>query len=237
MGVEAAAVSHVGKVRAVNEDACLSRPQQGLWAVADGMGGHARGDLASQALISALSTLQPNRDLDASCAAVADLIQFANDGLRQGTTESGASRQPGSTIVTLLLHATEAVVLWAGDSRAYRLRDACLEQLTRDHSYVQSLIDEGLLSPEEAERHPMASVITRAVGIDPTLKLDRRSCSALPGDYFLLCSDGLTRCCSDRELAQALSSHSVEAAVQALLDLTLERGAPDNVTIVLVRIL
>ncbi len=236
MGVEAAAVSHVGKVRVVNEDACLSRPQQGLWAVADGMGGHARGDLASQALISALSTLEPGKDLQTSCASVKELIHYANSGLRNGSAELGADRQPGSTIVSLLLHASEAVILWAGDSRAYRLRDAHFEQLTRDHSYVQSLIDEGLLSAEEAEQHPMASVITRAVGIDETLELDSRHCSALAGDRFLLCSDGLTRCCSDQEVAEILSSHGVEDAVQALLDLTLKRGAPDNVTMVLVRI-
>ncbi|MDB5718321.1 MAG: Protein serine/threonine phosphatase PrpC, regulation of stationary phase, partial [Sphingomonas bacterium] len=122
-----------------------------------------------------------------------------------------------------------------GDSRVYRLRGGGIEQLTRDHSHVQQLVDAGLICVEEAARHPMGNVITRAVGVSPDFSLDIVEGAADAGDSFLLCSDGLTRCLSDRELATIAAEGDPQQACERMLAMTLARGAPDNVSIVLVR--
>ncbi|MCB1778179.1 MAG: serine/threonine-protein phosphatase, partial [Candidatus Competibacteraceae bacterium] len=144
----------------------------------------------------------------------------------------------GSTVVVLLAHEDQCACLWVGDSRIYRLRDGQLEQLTRDHSHVQELVDQGLLSPDEAHRHPLANVITRAVGSSDDLQIDEMTYELQAGDIFLLCSDGLNKAVSDEEIAHLLahSNDNCQEAVKAFIHLALMRDASDNVTTVVVSI-
>lgn len=225
-----AILSHPGKVRSDNEDQVLARPDQGLWAVADGMGGHANGKWSSKAITSALEAAVLPADFDDAAAAAAAAVHQANE--RIWTKSAG---QPmGSTVVALLLRDNRFVVFWAGDSRCYLLRAGKLYQLTVDHSQVQDMVTSGRLTPEEAENHPMAHVLSRAVGVGPRLELDAVSDEAKVGDVFLVCSDGLTRTIPDAELATLLGHGNPAATADQLVAMCLERGAPDNVSVVVV---
>lgn len=230
-----AARSHVGVVRQLNEDRLLSRPEIGLWAVADGMGGHQAGDVASAAVIEALAEVGV---ADSGWALLTDAerrLREVNAALAARAAALGPGVRIGSTVVTLLIHDGHYACLWAGDSRAYLLRDGQLRRLSRDHSMVQEMVDAGVLTPGEAKRHRAANVITRAVGVDAELVLDIQHGEARAGDVFLLCSDGLTGLLDDGEIAARLSVMSLDRAADDLLHLTLERGAPDNVSVLIVR--
>ena len=227
-----AALTHPGRVRSANEDSILARADSGLWAVADGMGGHSHGERASAAITQALESAVLPADFDAAAAAAAQAIHAANRQIWAETKALGASM--GSTAVALLLRGDRFVVFWAGDSRCYLLRAGRLFQLTTDHSQVQDMVSAGRLTPEEAETHPMAHVLSRAVGVEPELELDAVSDEAMVGDTFLICSDGLTRTVGDAELAALLAGGRPAAAAEELVRLCLERGAPDNVSVVVV---
>lgn len=229
-----AAATHRGAVRELNEDAVLSLQAEGLWAVADGMGGHDLGDVASNSVIEALAHMQRADGFDTSLDNLHALLQAANRGLLEANEAVPRHRQPGTTVAALLVQGEEAAVTWAGDSRIYRWRDGTLEQVTRDHSQVQDLVDQGLVDAAEAEQHPLAHVITRAIGFDDPARLETRRLSVRPGDRFLLCSDGLNRVVEDREIAKFMANSTPERRAPALIDLSLERGAPDNVTVVCV---
>lgn len=227
-----AAKTDAGAVRKHNEDAFLQRPEQGLWAIADGMGGHLRGDHASRTVVDALAQ---GRHPEAEPAAIEEIrarLAAAHRTLLSDAASLGDGAVIGATVVVLLLRDGRYTCLWAGDSRLYLLRDGGLRQLTRDHSYVQRLIDSGSLTPEEGRRHPGANVITRAVGASGPLELDLVQGDSRPGDVFLLCSDGLTNVLANAEIADRLAALPCEEASAALLDLALARGAPDNVTVV-----
>jgi serine/threonine protein phosphatase PrpC len=223
--------THVGCVRSLNEDACLNRPDIGLWAVADGMGGHQSGEVASAAVIAALDNVAEFSTGAAFRGAAALALQSVNAALVQRSGDSGTM---GSTVVALLAHEGQYACLWAGDSRAYCYRNGALKRLTRDHSVVQEMVDAGALSEERARAHPRANVITRAVGAREDLDVDGVSGAVHARDRFLLCSDGLTGVVSERELADAMIRAPLEAAAERLLDLALARGAPDNVTLILI---
>ena len=226
--VDCAGVSHAGRVRRVNEDAWLARPETGLFAVADGMGGHRRGDIASRMVVDALARLPPAPDARTMRARVEAALVAVNHDLQP--SESGGTS--GSTVVVLLLCGRHFAVLWAGDSRAYRAGPGGFAQVTRDHSYVQDLIDRGELTREVARIHQSSNLITRAVGAAPNLRLEGTQGELKPGDVFLLCSDGLTRHVEDHEIQRALETLAPRAAADRLLDMTLIRGATDNVTAV-----
>ena len=230
--------SHVGMVRAINEDACLSLPERGLWVVADGMGGHEAGDFASQMLIDALGQLPPPTSWETHRNAVCTTLQAVNQRLREESAQRYQNRTIGSTVVVLAAYHDQSACFWAGDSRIYRLRDQRLQQLTRDHSHVQELVDQGLITPEEAHRHPLSNVITRAIGSADDLEIDQIDQPLQSGDLFLLCSDGLNKTVSDPEIELLLahSQHNCQEAVQALIHLALMREANDNVTTVVVAI-
>jgi serine/threonine protein phosphatase PrpC len=230
-----ASASHVGRVRTLNEDACLERPEAGLWMVADGMGGHDAGDVASSAIRDALNGLDVPAALSAGVDRVEDRLMEVNAHLRRLAAEHGAGATIGSTVVVLLAGGRYGVVLWAGDSRAYRLRDGGITPITSDHSQVQEWVDEGRISREEAESHPSGNVITRAVGASDTLFLDVDVEAVEPGDVFVLCSDGLYRHVKEDEIARLAADADLERAARALIELTLERGAKDNVTVVVLR--
>lgn len=223
-----AAKTDAGAVRRHNEDAFLLRPEQGLWAVADGMGGHLRGDHASRTVMDALAQGDPSTSVE----EIRTRIAAAHQALLAEAAGLGDGAVIGATVVVLAVQDGRFTCLWAGDSRLYRLRDGVLRQLTRDHSYVQRLIDSGSLTAEEGRRHPGANVITRAVGAAGPLELDMVQGDSRPGDIYLLCSDGLSNVVADAEIADRLATLPCEQASAALLELALARGAPDNVTLV-----
>ncbi|MEO6379692.1 MAG: protein phosphatase 2C domain-containing protein [Caulobacteraceae bacterium] len=235
MGFEVVTRTHVGHRRKINEDALLSRPDLGLWAVADGMGGHDAGDIASAMVVEGLSSCPPGLAADAQAEAVRVLLQGVNARLREMGNEGPRARTIGSTVVVLSANAGAYVCQWAGDSRGYLARGGALVQLTRDHSLVQQLVDLGELTAAEAETHPDGNVVTRAVGADRALDVDSVSGEIAPGDAFILASDGLTRLVSPAELLAALQDADMEGAARRLLDACLDRGAPDNISFVILR--
>ena len=229
-----AARSHVGASRTLNEDAVLDRPDLGLWAVADGMGGHEAGDFAAAAIVDALAAIPPTESGAVLLAEVRARLHDVHQDLRHEAAQRGGDHLIGSTIVALVVVGRHYACLWAGDSRLYRLRDGRLKAMTRDHSHVQELLDLGRISPEEAARHPQASVITRAVGAADDLDIDTLRDRFEPGDTLLLCSDGLVRAVPEDRIAEIIGRNPVDKAVDALIDSALQAGAQDNVSVVLI---
>jgi len=230
------AQTHRGTVRKINEDAFLELPQQGVWVVADGMGGHAAGDVASQLVIDTIqqavehhSTKQLNVDM------LVKALQQSNSKLQQMSENQFSGNVVGSTVVVLWIKDGHYTLLWAGDSRGYLLRNNKLQQITKDHSQVNDMVDEGVLKAEEAESHPLANVITRAVGVDVELDVDVKTEKLLIGDVLLLCSDGLNKEVSDIEIEKALQPGNIIDAGMALMHASLVRNARDNVTCIIVK--
>ncbi len=223
--------THAGTRRTVNEDRLLDRADNGLWAIADGMGGHSAGDVAASTVIESMAAIDHGASGYAYLADIVAAVEAANARIFAGRTAGGAS---GSTLVALLAHEGHYACLWAGDSRAYLLRDGRLSPITRDHSLVQQLVDQGDVDESHRRQHPNAHVITRAVGVDAHVELDRQFAPFAPGDVFLLCSDGLTACLDDAELAAALTG-DLDAAADHLLETALRRQALDNVSLIVVR--
>lgn len=224
--------SHTGRVRTVNEDARLSQEAVGLWAVADGMGGHENGQWASQTVIAALEATDTEGEIETGADAICASLRHANAAIHDAAEKAGKTM--GSTAVVLLVREGRFACFWVGDSRAYLLRGGQLVQLTEDHTQVQDLVSRGLLSAEEAVGHPLSNVISRAVGVMPTIEIDAISDEVRPRDVFLLCSDGLTGLVAPQEIEAKLKELQPTLASQELLDLALERGGPDNITLVLV---
>ena len=226
-------LTHPGLVRVHNEDAFLDRPEAGLWAVADGMGGHEQGDYASACIVGRLATFRPFADLEEYTDEVRRALSHVDVHLRARAKASGPRSVIASTVACLLVYGEEFAALWSGDSRVYQLRNGELHRLTIDHSRVQALIDAGLLLPQDAALHPEAHVVTQAIGAG-RLHFGTRVGMVRPGDRFLLCSDGLTGMVADSEIRDELIAAGPAAAAGRLRDLVLARGAPDNVTIVVV---
>jgi serine/threonine protein phosphatase PrpC len=223
--------NHVGRVRQRNEDSFCVRPDIGLWAVADGMGGHADGQRASGAIRAALQALAPDASSERVFEAVEQALLATHADLTAG---SDGHIICGSTVAVLLLADGHAAILWAGDSRIYRLRGGRLEQLTRDHSRVQEMVDRGELTPEAARISPLRNRITRALGVPGPLDLEARQLPSEASDLYLLCSDGLTGELNDSEIAAILEMDSLEAAADVLLARALAAGGRDNITFILV---
>ncbi len=227
------AVSHVGTVRKINEDACLNRPGRGLWAVADGMGGHSAGDVASSRIIAALDRLPVEGGLAATATAIENTLRDVNLELVKLAQDSD-KHTIGSTAAVLAAHGRHVLCVWAGDSRIYRFRKGRLEQLTQDHAMVEDMVEAGLISRAEAENHPQANRITRAIGAMEELFVDMDIHAVQPGDQFLICSDGLYKDTTEAELVRLLRRKGDTA--KAAVDLALENGARDNVTVVTINI-
>ena len=230
-----ASFTHVGLVRARNEDACLDQAERGLWAVADGMGGHAFGDLASRRVVEGLTQLGAPDSLLTFVADARDTLQAVNRQLRIEAANHNV-QIIGSTVVVLLLWEHSCGYLWAGDSRIYLCRDGKLTQLTRDHSQVEELKAAGHLSAEDILNLPSRGIITRAVGAAATLDLDSDMMEIRDGDMFLLCSDGLSNEVSEQEMRGALVPGDCRQASDTLLAMALKRGGHDNISAVVVRI-
>lgn len=220
-----------GKLRARNEDAFLDRPQSGCWAVADGMGGHRAGDVASLSVIASLAALHAQGTLDQRVEALRRCLQRLDRRLGL----EGQHGTIGSTVVALLLEGHRAACVWAGDSRCYLWRAQCLYQLSRDHSLLERLVAEQQLSREQAQAHPGARALTRAVGGRAPLSLEVLELDTRPGDVFLLCSDGLYQALSHRELGGALSQGTAQQMVERLFALVLRGPARDDLTAVVVQ--
>jgi len=236
MAFECVSRTDVGLRRKVNEDSILVRTERGLWAVADGMGGHEAGDVASAMVTEALHLLPIVYGLEPLVeSAIVDLRRVNSQLIELGRSD-GHGRTIGTTVVALAIADGHFHCFWAGDSRAYRVRDGELRRISRDHSMVQDLVDAGMLAADEAERHVDANIITRAVGVAEELEVDSSTGDAQPGDVFLLASDGLTRVVDDQEILAQLEANTPNDAADILIELVLARGAPDNVSIIIVKV-
>jgi len=220
--------SNKGNVRQHNEDAWLDMPAAGLWVVADGMGGHQAGDVASRMIVDALAQVRPQERPSALLDDIEDRLNIVNAELfRRGQAGDTIS---GSTIVVLAAFAGYTVTLWAGDSRVYRQKGTSFEQITRDHSEVQELSDQGVTAGAES-----ANVITRAVGGAADLALDLELRELRDGDHYLLCSDGLYKELSDVNLAMALRGQDARSASRYLVEQAMAGPCSDNVTAVTIK--
>ncbi len=222
-----------GRLRTINQDAFLDRPDFGIWAVADGMGGHRDGGRASQMLVEALAALPRPPLLGAAADSVRTALTEVNRRLVEEAQAQGGD-VIGSTIVTLIVRGNHCGLLWVGDSRAYRLRDGTLSRLTRDHTQVQALVDQGILTPEQAEHHPYSNVLSRAIGAEDAVEIDTRIESLHSGDIYLLCSDGLDKELTDEQIALLLAGPDPAVVCRSLVQAACEAGGRDNVTAVVV---
>lgn len=229
-----AARTDIGLVRSRNEDALLDQPARRMWAVADGMGGHAFGDIASKMVVDALDALPAPASLQQAVAYVRDQLLATNSAL---LAESAARQVPviGSTVVVLLAWGAAGACVWAGDSRIYLCRGGSLHQLTRDHNQFEELQARNGLSAAEALAYPGASMITRALGAAEALELDEVQVQVSDGDVFLLCSDGLSNAVDEADIAAALAGGQCAQAADALVALALANGGRDNISVVVVR--
>lgn len=227
------ATSHPGKIRQVNEDSYFVAPTSGVFAVADGMGGHEGGALASSTVVQFLESIGTPVSAADLLARLEDRILRANSALQEIAHERG--KIIGSTVAILLTYEDHFACVWSGDSRIYRVRSAAITQLSRDHTEVRDLLERGLLTAEEARTWPRKNVITRAIGVrdEPELELEHGLLE--PGDTFIICSDGLTGHVGDDEILAYAGRGGSQEVSDGLVNLTLERGAADNVTVVVVR--
>ena len=219
------AASDVGRLRSVNQDAFLERTEVGIWVVADGLGGHADGEIASRMVCDAFADLVPAASFDELIETAAERMHQVNDQLIRAAARSLEGVRCGSTVAALLVRGDRLAILWAGDSRVYRWRESELTQLTHDHSLAES---EALVGGETS------NVVTRAVGGDDALELDVYRDRVRPGDRFLLCSDGLTRNVPHLRIGEWMANPALAETVRGLIAATLDAGAPDNVTVLVV---
>ena len=228
----------IGRARAQNEDALLQRPARGVVAVADGMGGHAAGDIASRIAVDVVDdrTAQlPDTGIE---RYLRDTVLAAHEAILKAADADPQLDGMGTTLTALWLDPDrlEGHIVHVGDSRAYRWREGQLEQLTRDQTWVQEQVDAGVLSPQQAQGHPFAAMLTGALGIkDADLDVQSVPVALEPDDTLLLCSDGLIARIADEDLEAVLRAHDdLDAAAEALVDAANEAGGPDNITVALV---
>ena len=227
-------VTHAGLVRGDNQDSFCARASAGVWAVADGMGGHHGGAEASRTVVAAIAKLPEKQRYQDRIIAARAAISDANEAIFTAATQSG--RQMGTTIVMLVIGEGQYTILWAGDSRAYLKRGDGFTCLTRDHSQAEELIAAGQLDRDMASGHPSSHILVRAVGVLPVVELDQIDGQIESDDIFLLCSDGLHNLVSEVEMAKMIDSQDFDRVSEQLVELGLERGAPDNITISLISV-
>ena len=220
----------VGCVRALNEDAAYAG--ENLFVVCDGMGGHNAGEVASAMTVSALTQVLCAEDVTPGIRALRRAVEDANAGVLQAASADESRRGMGTTLSALWVDDESALLAQVGDSRIYLLRGGMLRQCTHDHSMVAELVRQGRLTPEEARVHPQRNLITRAVGTGRRVEVDFFEEPRRAGDRWLLCSDGLSNIVEDEEIAAVLSKFEGEKAADELLRLAISRGAPDNVTLI-----
>jgi serine/threonine protein phosphatase PrpC len=229
------AESNVGTVRKINEDSILSKPEIGLWVVADGMGGHEAGNVASKMIVDALAVLESAKHLNTVVDNIENTILDVNQRLLEYSDIMLEGRVVGSTFVCLVIHDQVGVCLWAGDSRLYLYRGNELSQLSRDHSEISELLQLGTITEEEAVNHPDSNVITRAVGTNNDLYVDIELFGVQLGDTFLLCSDGLYNSVNKEMLQTQLALKDSKESVDGLIQCALQNGASDNVSAIVIK--
>ncbi|REK76395.1 Stp1/IreP family PP2C-type Ser/Thr phosphatase [Paenibacillus paeoniae] len=238
--------SNVGRVRHVNEDqSWIGQLDNGvtLAIVADGMGGHQAGDVASEMAVSAFRSLMEQRAAKPDLTEqegkmlIRQAISEANETIYAMAASNEQYHNMGTTIVAALIHSNSAVIGHVGDSRAYRVTKESIQLLTMDHSLVNELVKSGQLTDEEAANHPRRNVLTRAIGTDPQVEIDVQSLAWSPEDVLLLCSDGLTNMVSEQEMHAVVAGeeNGLEGKADHLIGLALEAGGDDNVTVVLLQ--
>ena len=231
-------VTDTGHVRTKNEDSILVHGDENVWVVADGMGGHHAGDYASQTITSNLGLFKQHDSLDDSILLLEENIHNSNSLIRKKSVKLGRNATIGSTVVCVYVWHNLLFALWAGDSRLYRYRDGKLERLTEDHSYVEELVRMGKLQASEAEEHPAANVVLRAVGIDDRLFLDFEYFELLDGDIFIICSDGLYKDLEETRIRTIIDTHAddMDQLANSLLSESLAAGGTDNTSIITMKI-
>jgi protein phosphatase len=248
MVIRVAGQTDVGRARARNEDALLQRPGRGVVAVADGMGGHAAGDIASRIAIDVVDDRTAHLPPDGLEAFLEDTVRAAHTAILRAAAADPALEGMGTTLTLLRIDpgTGDGRIAHTGDSRAYRWRDGVLERLTRDQTWVQDRIDEGALTPEQARGHPYSAMLTSALGVSRDLDIQIVDPEARPGDLFLLCSDGLTAVLTEDDLVRRLRQHTADddagehdlpALARDLVNAANEAGGPDNITVGLVHVL
>ena len=243
--IEVRGITDVGLVRKENQDAYGVREGAGrvICVVCDGMGGAAGGKLASQIAVSTFldqleARLTPEMDEEAQKEATAQAVALANTAIRDTAGQSPQYSGMGTTLVSAIIHGGVAVIANVGDSRAYHVGREGIRRVTKDHSLVERMVDRGDITAEEARRHPNRNLITRALGPDAEAECDGYICALEPGDFLLLCSDGLVNTVTDQEMCrEILRGESLETSLERLLAIAKSQGAPDNVTAVLARVL
>jgi serine/threonine protein phosphatase PrpC len=228
----AAGLTDTGLKRTGNEDSMLVRSEVKLWIVADGMGGHHAGEWASAKIARTLAGVQLNNDFDDNFSRIDAAVHEANDAIVAESKRAGAMM--GSTVAILHCCGSKFAILWAGDSRVYLRRNGELYRMTSDHSEVQEMVDAGLITDDDAARHPRRSVLTRAVGTSARLQLDAIIDDLEEGDTFLLCSDGLTGHLSDADIDEMMDARQPGEMAERLVRCALDRGGKDNVTVIAV---
>jgi len=230
--MQASARTDVGLVRSVNEDDYLIG--DGVFAVADGLGGHEAGEIASQMAIRMLKEFKPPENGDPA-GALAEALEGINRAVYKRSVADPSCEGMGTTLTVLLITGDTAYIGHVGDSRAYLVRDGRLHRLTEDHSIVGELIRMGMLSEPEARAHPQRNLLTRAIGTQPDVEIEVGYCKLGPGDRFLLCTDGLTGAVDDGEILRVMASaQDPRSAVDQLVELAMRGGGHDNITAVAV---
>ena len=227
------ACTHRGNVRPINEDSFLMPENDGLVLVADGMGGHQAGEVASAMAASTIrACAQKAAGREITVRSAVSWVRKANKGIYQAASEDLSRAGMGTTLTFLYFMPGHAMLAHVGDSRCYQIRDGSITQLTRDHSLVAELVRKGEITPEQAKIHPYRNIITRALGTDSTVAVDAQDIDTEKNDIYLLCSDGLSNYVEPDELRRAASEQSTDALCEYLTGLALERGGRDNITVV-----
>jgi serine/threonine protein phosphatase Stp1 len=228
------AATHVGLVRSSNQDSYYCNPAAGVWVVADGMGGHYGGEWASAAIIECIGNISRHGGFAERLSAVRQAIADSNQCIFDEAQVQ--RRQMGSTVVALVIGDGRYAILWAGDSRAYLKRGDAFLRLTRDHSQAEELVDAGLLDRGAVAGHHSSHILVRAIGVLPSVEVDEIVGECAENDIFMLCSDGLHNLVGDAEIAEMIDREAFDRVSEQLVELGLERGAPDNITICLARV-
>jgi serine/threonine protein phosphatase PrpC len=251
MPLSAFGITDIGSTRSSNEDAFGNSPELHLFTVADGMGGHAAGEVASKMAVEAIQEYMASTEnepditlpfsIPGNLPLVAKRLVAAGKLANQKIYQLGQKEQKyagmGTTVVSLLVDGSTAYVVHAGDSRAYLIRENTIRQITNDHSLVKDYVRQGILREEDTLAHPLKHVITRALGTNPQVEMDVNTVPLNDGDLFLLCSDGLSNPLTDRDLIDSVlnSRPDLEEKSRNLVELAMKKGADDNITVILVR--
>ena len=231
-------VTDTGHVRTKNEDSILLLPEESTWVVADGMGGHHAGDFASQTITQNMGLFKQQAALEDSILLMEENLINSNAIIRKKSLKLGKNATIGSTVVSTYIWSKFIFVFWAGDSRLYRYRDDNLVRLTEDHSYVEELVKMGKIEAKDAESHPAANVVLKAVGIDDDFRVDFSYFEMQDGDIYIVCSDGLYKDLVESRISDIIkeTKDDLPLLVQTLLNSSLEAGGSDNTSIISIKV-